>query len=103
MKALARKMNSFEDGILMIQTLRGEMANLRRIAESKKSDGSYGQDSTLFKISYGKDGSKTFVPLRQTLEELEEEKILKEAMVRLLPRLKYSMTKIVREHSCLSG
>ena len=61
--ALAQKMKSLEEGIVMIQTLEGEMANLRRIAESKKkSEGNY-EDSTLFKISYGKDGSKTFTPI----------------------------------------
>ena len=48
----------------MIEMLEGETANLRRIAESKKkSKGSYEQDSTLYKISYGKDGSKTFAPI----------------------------------------
>ena len=93
MNALAQKMNSFEEGIRMIQTLEAETANLRRIAESKKkSEGSYGQDSTLFKISYCKDGSKTFVPLRPTLEELQEARKVKEAMV-----------KMTRNHSCLSG
>ena len=57
-------MKSFEEGIVMIQTLEGEIANLRRIAESKKkSEGNYGQDSTLFKIIYGEDGSKTFAPI----------------------------------------
>ena len=63
---LAQKMNSLEECIVMIQTLEAEMANLRRIAESKKkSAGSYGQDSTLFKITYGEDGSKTFTPIRR--------------------------------------
>ena len=62
--ALAQKMNSFEKAMVVIVTLEAEIANLRRIAESKKkSKGSYGQDSTLYKISYGKDGSKTFVPI----------------------------------------
>ena len=93
MEVLARKMNSFEKVIMVIDILEGETANLRRIAESKKkSEGSYGQDSTLFKISYGKDGSKTFVPLRSTLEELQEARKVKEAMV-----------KMARNHSCLSG
>ena len=65
MEALAQKMNSFEEGIVMLGILQAETANLRRIAESKKkSEGSYGQDSTLFKIIYGKDGLKTFVPIR---------------------------------------
>ena len=62
--ALAQKINSFEKAIVMIEMLEGETANLRRIAESKKkSKGSYEQDSTLYKISYGKDGSKTFAPM----------------------------------------
>ena len=62
--ALVQKINSFEKAVVAIQTLEEEMANLRRIAESKKkSKGSYGQDSILYKISYGKDGSKTFTPI----------------------------------------
>ena len=65
---LASRMKSFEEGIMMIQTLEGEIANLRRIAESKK--GNYGQDSTLFKISYGEDGSKTFVPLKEPTDKM---------------------------------
>ena len=65
---LASRMKSFEEGIKMIQILEGEMANLRRIAESKK--GNYGQDSTLFKISYGEDGSKTFVPLKEPTDKM---------------------------------
>ena len=66
MEALAQKMNSFEEGIVMIEILEAETANLRKIAESKKkSEGSYGQDSTMFKIIYGKDGLKTFAPIRR--------------------------------------
>ena len=62
--ALAPKLDSLEKVIVAIVTLEGEMANLRRIAESKKKGKeSYGQDSMLYKISYGKDGSKTFTPI----------------------------------------
>ena len=69
--ALASRMKSFEEGMMMIQTLEGEIANLRRIAESKKKrKGNYGQDSTLFKISYGEDGSKTFVPLKEPMDKM---------------------------------
>ena len=64
MEGLAQKMNSFEEGIVMIEMLEGETANLRKIAESKKkSEGNYGQDSTMFKIIYGEDGLKTFAPI----------------------------------------
>ena len=66
MEALAQKMNSFEEGIVMIEILDAETAKLRQIAESKKkSEGNYGQDSTMFKIIYGEDGLKTFAPIRR--------------------------------------
>ena len=84
--ALARKMDSSAIAIVMLGMLEGELANLRRIAESKKKGKeSYGQDSFLYKIIYGKDGSKTFVPLGgydtayiEKIEAIDEEKILNE-------------------------
>ena len=66
--AIAQK-KSFEECVVMIQTLEGEIENLRRIAESKKKGKEYyAQDSTLFKIIYGKDGSKTFAPIERKKE-----------------------------------
>ena len=46
METLVHKMNSFEEGMVMIEILDAEMAKLRKIAASmKKSEESYEQDS----------------------------------------------------------
>ena len=53
MEALVHKMNSFEEGMVMIEILDAEMAKLRKIAASmKKSEESHEQDSTISSTTF---------------------------------------------------
>ena len=66
METLVHKMNSFEEGMVMIEILDAEMAKLRKIAASmKKSEESYEQDSTIssttFKVIYDEDGLNNII------------------------------------------
>ena len=62
MEALVHKMNSFEEGMVMIEILDAEMAKLRKIATSmKKIEESHEQDSTTFKVIYDEDGLNNII------------------------------------------